>query len=509
MAVPSVAGAGPPDTETLSRSALSGAAWSAVDRFAARGLSLITFIVLGRLLVPEDFGILAIAAAVIAFLSLVGGAGLDEAIIRSPAADKTVLNTAFWLATSSGVALTVAGAAMAGPLAESYGRPDLAPVLRMLSLTVVVTSLGQVQTAVLRRTFQFRVLAARGISATLAGSAVGITWAVISPSVWALVAQFVASAVVGTAILCLRGGFRPSTPPSPRAIAELLRFSVSVLGIRLLTFVSEQGDNVIVGWVLGATQLGYYSVGFRLYQIAMELVAGTLSAIGLPLFTLLHTDRPRLHRVIYRLTRISTFVAVLFFGVAGVLAEQVIPLLFGPQWAPSVPVMQALMFVGVINACTFFDRSVLLAAGRVRLELGVTSVAAVGNVIAYVIGAQFGIVGVAIALTVRAYLFWPLRLWALRTAVGLPIAGYLAQWVRPVMCGGGMIGAVVLVGTRVEGDATWVLQVVTALVTYAALSALIARPHAVEFLQVVRTLAVRGRTSAEHRPVVTSGPSAS
>jgi teichuronic acid exporter len=475
--------------DDLSRAAITGAAWSAVDRFAARGLSFVTFAILGRLLAPEDFGLLAIAAAVISLLSLLVGSGLSEALIRSPTLEKAQLDTAFWISTITGLVLSAVGFALAGPIATAYGNDDLIWVLRALCGTLAVSSLGQVQYGILRREFKFRTLALRSLMATVLGSAVGIAWAILSPSVWALVGQFVASVVAGTVVMWLSCGYRPGARFERAAALSFARFGGNVLGIRSLSFASEQGDTFVVGLVLGATQLGYYAVGFRVYQIVMELVAGTLSAVGLPVFARIQDDRPRIHRAVFKLTRLSTMLAVLFFGMIGVLSGDLIPFLFGPQWGPSVPVMQALAFVGLINACTFFDRSVLLAANRARLELLVTLGATIGNVLAFFVGVQFGIVGVAIALTVRAYIFWPIRLWALRSAVELPVARYLAQWVRPVCCGGGMVGVMLCVGSVSEGAPGFFAQVASGAATYGALVMLLARRNAIELWETLGSVA--------------------
>jgi PST family polysaccharide transporter len=119
----------------------------------------------------------------------------------------------------------------------------------------------------------------------------------------------------------------------------------------------------------------------------------------------------------------GSVVAFPVFGGLAAVAPVLVPVAFGEGWTPSIAVMQWLALAGLVQCLTYFDRPLLLAVGRPRLELGVTTVATIGNLIAFAVSVPFGIAAVAAAYGIRNVTFWPVRLWALRS-VGIPLGQY-------------------------------------------------------------------------------------
>ena len=471
----------------LRSQAVHSAKWVLIENLTARALSLVTFAVLARLLAPEAFGLLGLAVVVIALCGLFVDTGVSEAIIQRRHMDRELLDTAFWLSVLAGTLLAIICFAAAGPVAGLYGQPELAPVLRVLSVVLFLQSLASTQDALLRRHFRFKAAAARRIVASVVGSVVAVAWAVASPSVWALVAQTVATSMAGVVVLWSVSGYRPGLHGSRKHARSLVNFGVNVLGIRLAFFAGEYGDNFVIGLVLGPRALGYYVVGYRVFRIITEVVTSTLSAVTLPVFSRLQDDRERLVRAFLSVTRLSLSIAVPAFASGAVLAPYLIPALFGDGWGPSIEVMQILSLVGLVTCVASFDRSALIAVGRVRLELAIAVSGALAAVVAFVVGAQWGINGVAIAIVVRAYLFWPVRMLALRAVIGLPLGIYLLQWLLPVACGIGMVLAMLGVGALVPAPARFVSELVTGPLVYAALLRLAAPAAFHELVDTMRS----------------------
>ncbi len=265
--------------------AISSAKWVFVENVAARLISLVTFTLLARLLAPEAFGLLSLAVVVISLCSLFVDTGVSEAVIQRPSVTREMLDTTFWLSVAAGLVLSLVCLLAAGPVADLYGQPELAPVLRVLSLSLVLQSLTSTQDALLRRGFRFRAAAARRVLSSLVGGLVGVAWAVVSPSVWALVAQFIASALAGVVVLWSVSGYRPGLHVDRREARRLFSFGTSILGMRISFYVGEYADNFIVGLVLGTRALGFYVVGFRIFRIITEVVTTTIGAVTLPLFS--------------------------------------------------------------------------------------------------------------------------------------------------------------------------------------------------------------------------------
>ncbi len=195
------------------------------------------------------------------------------------------------------------------------------------------------------------------------------------------------------------------------------------------------------------------------------------------------------------------------FAAGAVLAPYVIPALFGEKWEPSVEVMQILSIAGLVTSVASFDRSALIAVGRVRLELLVAIGSAVTSVAAFYIGAQFGIVGVATAIAIRAFLYWPVRMLALRAAVGVPLGVYLLQWIRPVACGAIMVGVMLSARSVVPADGRFVAELVFGVAAYMASLRVLAPVVFGELLDTARRVVPPIRRRTPRGPLAEGGSS--
>jgi PST family polysaccharide transporter len=200
---------------------------------------------------------------------------------------------------------------------------------------------------------------------------------------------------------------------------------------------------MIVGAVLGPTALGFYFIGLRIVSIAVDSLTAVVATVSLPTFARLQHDLPRLRHAFNACTRVSGVTCIPMFTALAVLAPALVPLLFGAQWQRSIPIMQVLCGLGIINSVAYFDRSVLLAIRRERSALGITGGQALLNVAIATLTAPYGILAVAVGVTLRQYLFWPVRLWVMKRAVDLDVATYFRQWLTPVLASLAMACAMV------------------------------------------------------------------
>jgi PST family polysaccharide transporter len=205
-------GSAPAATE-LRAAAARGVGWSALQASASRLLSAVVFVLLARLLEPDAFGVVAVASVFVAFMTVLVDQGFSQALVQRPSLDREHLDTAFWanLAASAVVVALVVGAA--GPVADLFDEPDLAPILRALSLALVASALGGVPTALLRRRLAFASLALRGLLSVAAGGVAGVAAALAGFGAWSLVIQLVVQAGVETAVVWSASD--PSRGPPP------------------------------------------------------------------------------------------------------------------------------------------------------------------------------------------------------------------------------------------------------------------------------------------------------
>ena len=415
------------DPVSLKEKTLSGVLWSSVQGWGARVVGFVVFFLLARLLGPEAIGLVALAGVFIAFAQIFVEQGFTEAIVQREELEPEHLDTAFWTNIALGVGLTVLSFVGAPLLAAVMSEPELANIVRWLSLGFIFSSLSSVQDAIMRRSFAFKRLAIRHLLGIFVGGVLGIGMAFFGFGVWSLVAQELAYRLVSTVMLWVLSDWRPRFRFQKKHFGDLLSFEINILGSRILIFFGRRSDDLLVGAFLGPTALGFYSLAYRLVYILTELFGKSVSSVAMSSFSRLQKDTSKLRQAFYSATRLGSLLAFpVFFGLV-VVAPEIIFAFFGEQWTQSIPVLRILAFVGVLQTISMFEPVVIKASGKASWNLGLAFVATVGTVVAFLIAVRFGIVAVAIAYLVRHYLLAPLNLYFVDKLVNLDFIKYFRQ----------------------------------------------------------------------------------
>ncbi len=431
-----------PAPESLGRTAARSVGWIVVDRWGTRLATLLSILVLGRLLTPGDFGLVALAAIFITVAGIFVEQGFNKALIQRQELRTDHMDSAFWASMVVAVVFTGVTVVAAPYIANAANAPELAGVLRWLSIALVINALTCTPYALLERDFRFKTLAIRRLSSTVSGAVVGIAMAYADFGVWSLVGQMLVNSVVGLIVLWAATNWRPRGLPNMTALRELWPIGFGVLGIELLAVLGSQVDRIAIAAFLGAEALGWYFMAMKIITIMVEIFSSVFAAISMPMFSRLQSDKSRLCAWLYRLTGASSAIALPCFALAAALAPLLLPWVLGSQWAPSVPIFQILTLLGAINALAYFDRNALLAAGRAKDAFLLTLGQSMLGAVLVFIAAPFGVIAVAIAVVTRQYLYWPVRVWVLRRAIGIEPRRYFAQWIRPFFAAAMMSAAV-------------------------------------------------------------------
>jgi PST family polysaccharide transporter len=412
--------------------AARGLGWTVLRSVSSRLIGSLVFVVLARLLDPEAFGTLALASVFVVLLSLLVESGFGEALIQRKRISARDLDTAFWANNAIGVILAAIMAASAGLIAAPFDQPDLAPVLRGLSVVFVFAALASVPQALLRRELAFRQVALRGLAGTLAGGVVGVGMALLGFGVWSLVGQMMANVVVGTLVLWLACPWRPGREVSAGTFVGLFRFGANVLGERVALFTSRRSDDFLIGLVLGSVALGLYTVAYRVLLIVTEIIIWTIEGVAFPLFSRLNEDAERTKRAFYKLTQLCFAVAIPVFLILAVITPELINVAFGTKWADAIPVMRVLALVGIPHAVIYLNKAMVTAAGRPSLSFRVAVLTAAINVIGFILVVRWGILAVATSYVVCGYLLVPISVWSVTRVLGIQLGRYLRLFVAPL-----------------------------------------------------------------------------
>lgn len=436
----------PADGKDLRSRTFSSVLWVVADRWINRVASLVVFAIIGRLLGASEIGLVALAATFVALFQVFADQGFSDALIQRKEIDDTHPDSAFWVSVGSATILCLSVIAVAGPISSAVQTPDLAPVLRVLSVTMVLSSLSATPAALLERDFGFKQLTKRRVVANLTGGVIGVVAAFAGAGVWAIVAQSVSSSLIGVVILWTVVPWRPRMAISRQSVRDLRPVGLNVLGIQLFAFLNNQSDKFVIGAFISPAALGFYYIGMRMITIIADIQTSVIQQVSLTALSKVQDDLPRFRRGFLALTGTSAAVGVFTYAYFAAMAPVLIPLVFGSNWEPSVRIAQILCAMGALNSVLVFDRSALIALGRAKLALQITITQSLVGLVAVVATAPLGITGVAVGVSARQYLVWPFRLKTLRTAIGLPVWTYLRQWLLPAAAGVVMFG--VLTGLR-------------------------------------------------------------
>lgn len=375
----------------------SGIKWSAVSQIGGQGVDLVTTVILARLLLPSDFGLMAMAMVVIGLLELFKDLGTSATVIQRENLSQSLLASIFWINVTFGILTTLLIYFLAPTAASFYDDPRVIAVLQALSITFIVSGVSILQRAILLRNFAFHTLAKIEIGATLCGAIVGIGSAFLGAGVWSLVSRSLVNVAVTTVWLWFSTKWRPRLLFDWVEVKSVSAYSLYLTGTNVLDFLERNSDNLIIGKFLGAQALGYYTLAYNLMLYPIRSISWTLGRVMFPVYSRMQDDNLMFGRAYFKIA--GAIALVSFPAMIGLMAVSnlLVPTFFGSQWQPVILLLMILAPVGLVQSITTTAGTIYRAKGRTDLEFrwGIGSV--VLHVIAFLIGVQWGLIGVAVA----------------------------------------------------------------------------------------------------------------
>jgi O-antigen/teichoic acid export membrane protein len=388
------------DGRGTSASTVSAVSWSGVAFGARVGTQLISLLLLSRILTPDDFGLMAMAAVVTGLASVVRDVGAGPALVREPRLTPSFVSSQFVVAATFGLVLAVMIVGVAPIAVAVFEEPDLAPILIVLALGFAIGGLGVVPQALLERRLAFRPIAVAEVIAGAVALVAAIVAATAGLGAIALAFQAVVQTTVAVFVLAFAARWLPTDMPAFVDIRRGLRFGTPLAGFATLNYLVRNADNALIGAVLGAGPLGYYSVAYRVMLLPVQVVNSVGNRVLLPV--LAHGDRASQRAAYLSALGISAVVGLpIAAGLAGA-ADQVIRVLLGPGWEPSVPVLQLLSLVALAQVVGATVGPVFVATGHTDRLFAWGLISSLIAVASFIIGLPYGIVGVAAAYAIAS-----------------------------------------------------------------------------------------------------------
>jgi O-antigen/teichoic acid export membrane protein len=441
---------------TLS-AATQGTLWAYVQNWVARGITLVVFFALARLLTPTEFGAFAVTMVFLTVGEIFVEQLFAHALIQREELSPEHINVAFWATFFCGSVMVLVTLLGASFFAQKFDAPSIEPLIMAISPVFLFMAASSVPAALLRRSLNYRMLAQRTALSNLISGGVAIGAALAGLGVWAFVLQVLCFNALGTFILWRRESWRPQWKFSSQALKDLAGFSIRITFVKLLDLVETRVVELVIGHSLGLAALGNYALAARAQQAASQLLAAPLWESSVAVFSRQQKNPQALSQALeQRCVLAATFVVPAFLFAAAA-APALIPAVFGEKWHSAVLPFQILCVLGAVRAVAFLYGCVLQGIGE-----GNASVHLAGLRLLLILGAmpillQYGVSGVAAALLIGQLLSMPFAFRVMRQKTGLKARTLLGQLFVPWLAGGLAAWAGLCLGQTMLNHAPYML----------------------------------------------------
>lgn len=370
--------------------------WSSLDSLIRQGIGFAISVTLARLLLPEDFGTVALLALFLDLAGLFVHAGLANALVQRQDITHTDESTVFWFNLLVALAMMLLLFGIAPWIAEFFGIAALATLTLLMAVNIPIGALGIVHGALMAKRLDFKTPMKVGVASSLVSGLVAVAMAWAGYGFWALAGQAIAGSLVTVVLLWSLNRWRPLWVLSNDSLRKLFGFSSWLFLSGLIDVVYQRGNTLLIGKFYGTRDLGIYNRADNVQGLATGLITNTLSKIAFPLFSSVNQEPEKLRNGMRMAVRSMMLItAPCMMGLA-VLAGPIIHVVFGDKWLEATPILQVLCLTGLLYPLHVINLSVLQAQGHTKqffkLELVKKSVA----ILLLIGGSLFGLLGIAL-----------------------------------------------------------------------------------------------------------------
>ncbi len=472
----------------MRQSAAKATFWAAIETGGAQVSSFVFFVVFAHILTPNEFGVYALAMAIVGTVNILLFQGFGDALIQADQPDESYVSTVFWtnMLLAVGMIAVLQVIALLGPVL--FAEPMFQPVTACLSLICIPRAMVSVHSALARRNLDLRVFAIRTILGYVVGGLVGLAMALDGWGVWALVASTFVQTIVIVLVMWRASDWRPQWVFSVPAFHDLLRFSKHFMTASIITSCIDDFGSILIGLSLDVSAVGYYALALRVIRSAIIVTMTPLQLVMMPVLSRIADNRAKFGAAYIDMVVIVSTVWVPAVAGLGLVARDLMPMIFGAQWHNAVPVLQAMCFACLTLPLWAFAGQALSALGRPDAFAKIAFRQLALYCLVFPVAAHFGIVAVGFAWSALSAVMVPITLVALRQSFGLDVRTLILKIARIALSAAVMVCAVLL-AKSVLPVSLWAISAEAAigLVVYAAaMESLFLPGHLARILAIVR-----------------------
>ena len=385
--------------------------WRFSERCGAQLVTFIVSIVLARILTPKDYGSIALVTVFTTILQVFVDSGLGTALIQKKDADDLDFSSVFYFNLVVCIVLYVVMFVVAPYIARFYNDTTLTPVVRVISLTIVISGVKGIQQSYVSRHMLFKRFFFSTIGGTIFSAFLGIGMAYAGLGVWALVAQQLSNAMIDTLILWLTVNWRPKMTFSWKRLVYLLSFGWKILVSALLDTVYNNLRNLIIGKIYSSSDLAYYNQADRFPKVIITNINTAIDSVLLPSMSSVQEDHERVKSMTRRAIKTSTYImAPLMMGLA-FCATSVVQLVLTDKWLPCVPYLRIFCFTYMFCPIHTANLNAINAMGRSDLFLKLEIIKKIMGMILLLGTMRISVMAMAYSLIVSSILSQIINSW--------------------------------------------------------------------------------------------------
>ncbi|MDD2323774.1 MAG: MOP flippase family protein [Bacteroidales bacterium] len=391
-------------TETLKQQTAKGVLWSAIERFSVQGLQFMLGLILARILMPEDYGLVGMLTIFIALSQSIVDSGFSSALIQKKDRNETDYSTAFFFNIGIGLFLYFILFFSAPLIADFYDMKELTNLTKVVGINVFIASLTIVQRAKLTIALDFKTQARASFTAVLIGGILGITLAYKGFGVWALVAQTLTRNSINSVLLWILSKWVPNREFSIKSFKCLFSFGSKLLGAGLLNTIFENIYLLVIGKLFSATDLGFYTRAKQFQKLPSQNITQIIQRVTFPVLSSIQDEEEKLRKAYISFIRMSAYIVFpLMIGLA-MISKPLILIVLTDKWLPVVPLLQILCIAGMLYPVQAINLNILNVRGRSDLFLRLEIIKKVIIAITILITWRWGVIALVWGQVVIAFI---------------------------------------------------------------------------------------------------------
>lgn len=355
--------------DSIREKSLSGIKWSAVESYASQGIQFLLGLIMARLLLPSDYGLIGMVAVFFAVAQTFVDSGFGEALIRKLDRSEVDFSTVFYFNIIVSIICYGLLYLIAPFIADFFNEPILKDIVRVVGLTVIINSFKVVQTAKFTIDVDFKAIAKATIISNLISGVIGIFLAYQGAGVWALVYQNLLSCILNVIILWYISRWRPRLIFSNESFKELFNYGSKILGAGLLHTLYVNVNTLCIGKFYTPADLGYYTRGCQFPQLLGQNFTSVVQRVTFPILAKIQNDDKRLVEIYRKYIRLMSLVLIFALMLLAALGKPLIGLLLGSKWLEAVIFLQIFSFAMMTDHVTQINLNLLKVKGRSDLLL--------------------------------------------------------------------------------------------------------------------------------------------